>query len=39
MGGSSYKGDDAGSMTSVGRAKAHKTSGINATSLEELIKL
>ena len=27
MGGSSYKGDDGGSMTSEGRAKAHKTSG------------
>jgi len=26
MGGSSYKGDDGGSMTSEGRAKAHKTS-------------
>ena len=34
MGGSSYKGDDGGSMTSEGRAKAHKTSGriMNATS-------
>lgn len=29
MGGSSYKGDDGGSMTSEGRAKAHKTSGMN----------
>ena len=39
MGGSSYKGDDGGSMTSEGRAKAHKTSGMDASSFGELIML